>query len=262
MSNKNKNAAVRDNRRYKYGGLSIAFTLVFIALILVINVFLSSLSLSGSLTVDLTKEDFTSIGDETVRLLDELGKDLDITVTFMSPRDRFYDGNGQEHNGLKLEVVIRDLAEAYQKLYDGSGKQFCNKEFFDEHRTIFLYTPGHILEYEIISAFVYDDRHILNSFNFDVESERQEFFDECVNPTSFTKQVLEGATLDTDDKIITLSTCTSNDSERYLVIGKLVSDTRTYKISVSINNKSTTFFQFINLIEIICFEIHFSFCNG
>ena len=40
MSNKNKNAAVRDNRRYKYGGLSIAFTLVFIALILVINVFL------------------------------------------------------------------------------------------------------------------------------------------------------------------------------------------------------------------------------
>lgn len=117
----------------------------------------------------------------------------------------------------------------FGKLYDGSGKQFCNKEFFDEHRTIFVYTPGHILEYEVISAFVYDDRHILNSFNFDVENERQEFFDECVNPTSFTKQVLEGAKLDTDDKIITLSTCTSNDSERYLVIGKLVSDTQTYK---------------------------------
>ncbi|MBQ8267468.1 MAG: class B sortase, partial [Clostridia bacterium] len=81
----------------------------------------------------------------------------------------------------------------------------------------------------VISAFVYDDRHILNSFNFDVENERQEFFDECVNPTSFTKQVLEGATLDTDDKIITLSTCTSNDSERYLVIGRLVSDTQTYQ---------------------------------
>ncbi len=117
----------------------------------------------------------------------------------------------------------------FGKLYDGSGKQFCNKEFFDEHRTIFVYTPGHILEYEVISAFVYDDRHILNSFNFEVENERQEFFDECVNPTSFTKQVLEGATLDTDDKIITLSTCTSNDSERYLVIGRLVSDTQTYK---------------------------------
>ena len=60
-----------------------------------------------------------------VSLLDELGKDLDITVTFMSPRDRFYDSDTseKEHNGLQLEVVIRDLAENYQKLYDGSGNR-------------------------------------------------------------------------------------------------------------------------------------------
>lgn len=115
----------------------------------------------------------------------------------------------------------------FGKLYDGTSKQFCNKEFFDEHRTIYIYTPGHILEYEIISAFVYDDRHIINSFNFDIESERQEFFDECVNPTSFTKQVVEGAELNSDDKIITLSTCTGNDDTRYLVVGKLISDTVT-----------------------------------
>ncbi len=109
----------------------------------------------------------------------------------------------------------------------GQLKKFRNKEFFNENRNIYIYTPGHILKYEIISAFVYDDRHILNSFNFDAEDERQQFFNECLNPTSFTKQVLEGATLDVNDKIITLSTCTSNDSERYLVIGKLVSDTQT-----------------------------------
>ena len=111
----------------------------------------------------------------------------------------------------------------------GQLKKFRNKDFFDENRKIFIYTPGHILEYEIISAFVYDDRHILNSFNFNIENECQEFFDECTNPTSLTKQVLEGATLTTDDNIITLSTCTSNDSERYLVVGKLISDTATAK---------------------------------
>ncbi len=106
-------------------------------------------------------------------------------------------------------------------------KKFRNKEFFDAHRKIIVYTPGHILEYEIISAFVYDNRHILNSFNFNIENECQEFFNECINPNSLTKQVLEDATLTTNDKIITLSTCTSNDSERYLVVGKLVSDTKT-----------------------------------
>ena len=119
--------------------------------------------------------------------------------------------------------------DMFGKLYDGTSKQFCNKEFFDQHRTIYIYTPGHILEYEIISAFVYDDRHIINSFNFDIEEERQSFFDECINPTSLTKQVVEGATLDSDDKIITLSTCTGNDATRYLVVGKLISDTETAK---------------------------------
>ena len=115
----------------------------------------------------------------------------------------------------------------FGKLYDGSGRQFCNKEFFDAHRTIFVYIPGHILEYEIISAFVYDDRHVLNSFNFDIEEERMDFYADCLNPPSITKQVLEGATLESDDKIITLSTCTGNPSERYLVIGKLINDTKT-----------------------------------
>lgn len=111
----------------------------------------------------------------------------------------------------------------------GQLKKFRNKDFFNENREIYVYMPGHILKYEIISAFVYDDRHILNSFNFDIEEERLEFFNTCTNPTSFTKQVLDGATLDADDEIIVLSTCTANDSERYLVVGKFISDTVTTK---------------------------------
>lgn len=115
----------------------------------------------------------------------------------------------------------------FGKLYDGSGKQFCNETFFNEHRTIYIYTPGHILEYEIISAFVYDDRHIINSFAFHIEEQRMDFFNTCLNPSSLTKRVLEGATLESDDRIITLSTCTSSPTERYLVIGKLINDTKT-----------------------------------
>lgn len=109
----------------------------------------------------------------------------------------------------------------------GQLKKFRTKSFFEENREIYIYMPGHILKYEIISAFVYDDRHIINSFNFDIEEERMKFFNECTNPTSLTKQVLEGASLDEDDEIIVLSTCTANDSERYLVVGKFVSDTVT-----------------------------------
>lgn len=115
----------------------------------------------------------------------------------------------------------------FGQLYDNNSKQFLNKEYFDEHRTIYVYTPGHILKYEVISAFVYDDRHILNSFDFDNEEERMEFFNTCTNPETLKNQVLEGATLEPDDKIITLSTCTNNKTERFLVVGKLVQDVKT-----------------------------------
>ncbi|MBO4452375.1 MAG: Gldg family protein [Clostridia bacterium] len=117
--NKQKNVSVHDKRRYKYGSLSIAFTVAFVAFIIVLNVVLSSLSLSGDLTVDLTAENYTGIGDETVRLLGELGKDLDITITFMAPRDAF-DKSQYFYKGVNIYALIRDTAENYARVFDGS----------------------------------------------------------------------------------------------------------------------------------------------
>ena len=118
MNNKQKTA--RDNRRYKYGSLSAVFTVVFLALILAINLIFSSLSLSGKLTVDLTPEEFTSVSEETVNRLGELGKDLDVTLYFMSPRDQF-DLEANAYNGINLTGICRDLAENYANIFDGSG---------------------------------------------------------------------------------------------------------------------------------------------
>jgi len=131
MNENNNKTATRDNRRYKYGSLSAVFTIVFIALILVINLVFSSLSLSGDLTVDLTQEDFTSIGEESERLLTELGKDLDITITFMSARDMF-DLKENSYNGINLTGLVRDLAENYQRVFDGSGDKGVVKVQYKE----------------------------------------------------------------------------------------------------------------------------------
>ena len=118
--NNNTNKTARDNRRYKYGSLSVVFTLVFLALILVLNLVFSSLSLSGKLTVDLTSEEFSTVGEESIKLLTELGKDLDVTIYFMSPRDMF-DIEENTYNGINLTGICRDLAESYAKIFDGSG---------------------------------------------------------------------------------------------------------------------------------------------
>ena len=110
----------------------------------------------------------------------------------------------------------------------GTLKKYRNAEYFNNNRTITVYCPGHIKEYEIVSAFIYDDRLIISSFNYFMNDEqKQSFIDTCKNPNTLVKNVVENFDVTTNDELITLSTCTSADTERYLVVAKLVKDTRT-----------------------------------
>lgn len=110
----------------------------------------------------------------------------------------------------------------------GTLKKFRNQDYFDINRKIFIYIPNHILEYDIVSSFVYDDRLILTAFdNFYTDEQRQAFIDTCKNPSSLVKKIVDNFDVKTTDNLVTLSTCTSADKERYLVVGKLVKDTKT-----------------------------------
>lgn len=108
---------------------------------------------------------------------------------------------------------------------------FTDKEFFDTNETFYIYTPGRILTYEIFAAYLYDDRHILNAFNFFQDEEvYARYLEESLNPKSMVRNVREGVTLTTQDRIITLSTCYTWGREkptRYLVQGVLRNEERT-----------------------------------
>lgn len=105
---------------------------------------------------------------------------------------------------------------------------FRDPDFFDENTCFYIYTPGHILTYEIVSAYQYDTRHILNSFDFSKQEVFQAYLDYLLNPKSMIVDVRDGITLTTDDRIVTLSTCIERGAARYLVQGVLISDERTY----------------------------------
>lgn len=99
---------------------------------------------------------------------------------------------------------------------------FENAEFFDKTKTMMIYAPGEIRTYEIYSAFEYDDRHVLNAFDFTDDTVYQEFIDYTKNPTTLVKQVREETSVTIDDKIVVLSTCIKNKpNNRYLVVGVL-----------------------------------------
>lgn len=102
--------------------------------------------------------------------------------------------------------------------------QFRDPDFFAANEYFTIYIPHHILTYRIFSAYRYDDRHILNSFDFADTEVYREYLDYATNPTSMIRNVREGVTVTTDDRIVTLSTCTDNNAYRYLVQGVLIHD--------------------------------------
>ncbi len=106
--------------------------------------------------------------------------------------------------------------------------RFENEEFFNQNRYFRIYTRGRALKYEIYSAFQYDSRHILYSFDFSKEDVYQDFIDTTLDPIAFVKNVRKDVKVTTDDKIVVLSTCVGyNPKMRYLVVGVLRKDEKT-----------------------------------
>ncbi len=105
---------------------------------------------------------------------------------------------------------------------------FSDEEFFEKNDTVYIYIPGHILTYKIFAAYDYDDRHIMNSFDFTDDEVYEQYLKDALNPHSANANVRKGTELSIDDRIIVLSTCHDYDSSlRFLVQGVLVNDERT-----------------------------------
>ena len=108
---------------------------------------------------------------------------------------------------------------------------FDKGEFFDEHEYFYIYTPTSKKTYEIYSVFKYDNRHIMNSFDFQENEVFLDFVNMTRNPDSTLKYTrdsyAEPFTL--DSKFVILSTCVwHQNSNRFLVCGVLINDEKTY----------------------------------
>ena len=101
---------------------------------------------------------------------------------------------------------------------------YQDREFFDENREVIIYTPDAIRHYKIFAAYLYDDRHLLQSFNFHNTDVYRQYLDSIFSIRDMNACIDTSVEVDTDDKIITLSTCYGSQSDRrYLVQAVLVS---------------------------------------
>ncbi len=107
----------------------------------------------------------------------------------------------------------------------GSLNEYTNEEYRQAHPYIYVYTPEHIFKYEIFGAVTYTDDHILYTYNCNMDSEGYAEFLESLKETSVSPSWINGdIEVTTEDRIIVLSTCNNNDSQRYLICAVLVEE--------------------------------------
>lgn len=97
--------------------------------------------------------------------------------------------------------------------------KFSDAEFFSSHDKITIYTEDEIKEYTIYAALIYDDRHIMNCFDFSRTDERERFIQTVKESRNLRNQFRDGIEITADSNLITLSTCTEDPSTRFIVIG-------------------------------------------
>ena len=104
-------------------------------------------------------------------------------------------------------------------------RYFAEREYFDEHEDLYIYMPGKILKYQIINCYVYDDRHLLGSFDLSDEEIHKEYLEDIMRPRSMYTMIRENVELSTEDKLVTLSTCVANQpNNRRLLQAVLVEE--------------------------------------
>ena len=107
----------------------------------------------------------------------------------------------------------------------GELRFFEDKSFFDANREIYIYMKDKKLTYRIFAAVLFDNRHIMKSYDFSGDESFFPFLKEIMNIRDMRSNTDENTALLPTDKILTLSTCHGMGSNyRFLVLGVMQND--------------------------------------
>ncbi len=102
----------------------------------------------------------------------------------------------------------------------GALHSYEDETFFDEHRTIYIYTKDHVFTYKIFAAVMYSDAHIPYFYDDNIEADREAFLDSLKTDIVKERSIYyEDTDVTSDSKILTLSTCDKKlRNNRFLIV--------------------------------------------
>lgn len=195
-------------------------------------------------------EDFKSAGDKTdIAALQQINPEayawLEITSTDISfpilqsaEDETFYlthniYGEEDDNGSIYTEYYNNtDFADPNTVIYGrnrddmfGRLHQFQDRDFFDAHREIKIYTAGKTLTYKIFAAYTYDDRHLIATYDFWDQLVFSNYLEDVFAIRAMDAYIDDSVEVTAENKIITLSTgVTGQDDKRYLVQAVLVTE--------------------------------------
>lgn len=96
--------------------------------------------------------------------------------------------------------------------------KFKDADFFEENKKVYIYTPQREYDYTIFAAYIYDDRHLLYSFDFTDSEVYANYLEDIQSMRSMNALFREDITVTAEDKIITLVTCIGNQPSKRLLV--------------------------------------------
>lgn len=102
--------------------------------------------------------------------------------------------------------------------------KYEDPDFFDANREVLIYLPNEVLHYTIFAAHIYDDRHLLYSFDFTDPEVYQKYLDSIFSIRDMSANIDKDMTVTTDDQIITLVTCIGSQPNNRLLVQAVLTD--------------------------------------
>ena len=130
--------------------------------------------------------------------------------------------NAKDFSDYNTVIYGHDMLDGsmFENLHNYSDPQFMNG-----HPEVIIYTPEKKLTYQIFAAVVYEDKHILYSYDFTEKSQRQSYLDSIFDARNMGNVYRDDVSVTADDRLLTLSTCIgSQPDKRFLVEAVLVSE--------------------------------------
>lgn len=101
-----------------------------------------------------------------------------------------------------------------------------DEKYFEQNRYAYIYLPdGRKFAYEIFAAYVFTDQHLLNTFNYETETDREDYLKTVFSYDNDSANFRKNVNVTGKNHILTMSTCiTGKPSNRVIVQGVLVND--------------------------------------